>query len=237
MFGRSLHIASVRRSEAFSVARSPENVSYCGAQTCWRRPGTHLATRRPYPRMELTQESFDLLLSWLHPDPDEAGKIYVKIRAGLIRNFRRQGCPVSEELADSTVDRVAQKLPEIIHTYVGDPERYFHRVAYYVLREYWSRTVETIELDRDLPIFEPDKEDKKEAQSHCVNQCLARLSVAKRELIKKYYSGSKGVKIRQRKELAASLNLELVALRVKALRIRRGLKKCTNECLATLDVK
>lgn len=236
MFGRILQSNRVSQSGAISVARSPENVSYCAQQTSGRHPSTQLAARRPYPRMELTQESFDLLLSWLHPVPDEAGKIYVKIRTGLIKNFARQRCPVPDELADITVDRVAKLLPKLIDTYVGEKERYFHRVAYYVLREYWSRTVETVELEDDMSVVEPDKDYKTEAESHCLDKCMARLPVSKREFIKNYYYGSKGEKIRQRKELAANLNVELAALRVKALRIRRGLKKCTNDCMATLDV-
>jgi DNA-directed RNA polymerase specialized sigma24 family protein len=236
MFGRIFQSSRVSQSEAISIARSPENVSYCALQTCGRHPSTQLVARRPYPRMELTQESFDLLLSWLHPVPDEAGKIYVKIRAGLIRNFVRQRCPVPDELADITVDRVAKLLPKLIDTYVGEKERYFHRVAYYVLREYWSRTIETVELEDDMPVVEPDKDYKTEAESHCLDKCMARLPVSKREFIKKYYYGNKGEKIRQRKELAASHNLALAALRVKALRIRRGLKNCTNDCMATLDI-
>ena len=134
--------------------------------------------------MELTQESFDLLLSWLHPDPDEAGKIYVKIRTGLIKNFTRQRCPVPDELADNTVDRVAKLLPKLIGTYTGEQERYFHRVAYYVLREYWSRTVETVELEDDMPVVESDKDYKTEAESQCLDKCMARLPVSKREFIK-----------------------------------------------------
>lgn len=181
--------------------------------------------------MELTQESFDLLLSWLHPDPDEAGKIYVKIREGLIRNFARQGCPVPDDLADKTIDRVARKLPEIIDTYVGEREPYFHRVAYYVLREYWSRTVETTELDPDSEIIDDDKDDRKEAESHCLEKCMARLTASKRKLIREYYYGDRGVKIRQRQVLAKSLGIELVALRVKALRIRKALGKCMDECM------
>jgi len=236
MFGRIFQSNRIYQSEAISIARSTENVSYCALQTCGRYPSSQLAARRPYPRMELTQESFDLLLSWLHPVPDEAGKIYVKIRAGLIRNFVRQRCPVPDELADITVDRVAKLLPKLIDTYVGEKERYFHRVAYYVLREYWSRTIETVELEDDMSVVEPDKDNKTEAESHCLEKCMARLPVSKREFIKKYYYGNKGEKIRQRKELAASNNLELAALRVKALRIRRGLKKCTNDCMATLDI-
>lgn len=185
--------------------------------------------------MDLTQESLGLLLSWLHPVPDEAGRIYVKIRAGLVRNFARQGVPDPEELADKTIDRVAQKLPQIIDKWDGDPERYFHRVAFWVLREYWARTVITEELEPDAPIPEPAKDNTKEIRSYCVNECMARLAEADRDLIEKYYYGDKGTKIRQRKELAASLKLELTALRVKALRIRQRLKKCTKDCVSNLN--
>lgn len=222
-------------SEAFSVARCPENVSYCAQQTCGRDPSSQPAARRPYPRMELTPENFDLLLSWLHPDPDEAGRIYVKIRAGLVRNFTRQGVPVPEELADIAIDRVAQKLPEIIDNWEGEPERYFYRVAYWVLREYWTRTIITEELDPDAQIPTEKKDNRKEIRSYCLNQCMACLNPKQRDLIEEYYGGEKGTRIRRRKELAARLNIEMSALRVKALRIRKCLKKCTKDCIAKLD--
>ncbi len=231
MFERIFQLSRVYQSGAISVARSPENVSYCALQTCGRRPSSQLAARRPYPRMELTQESFDLLLFWLHPVPDEAGKIYLKIRAGLVRNFAAHGCSVPDELADITFDRVAQKLPTIIDTYVGEREPYIHRVAFYVLREYRAKLVEIVELDPDQKGTEPDDDDK-ELRSFCVNKCMRLLPTWKKNLIEKYYHGSKGTKIRNRKELAASLNIELAALRVKALRIRQALKKCAKNCLA-----
>jgi RNA polymerase sigma factor (sigma-70 family) len=185
--------------------------------------------------MELTPENFDLLLSWLHPDPDEAGRIYVKIRAGLVRNFARQGVADPEELADKTVDRVVQKLPEIIDNWEGAPERYFYRVAFWVLREYWARTVITEELNPDAPIPLEKEDNSKEIRSFCLDECMARLNASQRDLIVEYYGGDKGTRIRRRKELAARLNIEMSALRVKALRIRKCLKKCTKDCIAKLD--
>ena len=182
--------------------------------------------------MEPTQESFDLLLFWLHPVPDEAGKIYLKIRAGLVRNFAKHGCSVPDELADKTFDRVAKILPTIIETYVGEREPYLHRVAFYVLREYRATLVETVELDPELRGPDPVIDDDKELRSFCINKCMGQLPAWKRDLIEKYYHGNKGAKIRQRQELAASLNTDLAALRVKALRIRQVLKKCTKNCLA-----
>ncbi|HET6976035.1 MAG TPA: hypothetical protein VFI24_06920 [Pyrinomonadaceae bacterium] len=182
--------------------------------------------------MELTQESFDLLLFWLHPVPDEAGKIYLKIRTGLVKNFAAHGCSVPDELADITLDRVAQKLPAIIDTYVGEREPYVHRVAFYVLREHRAKLVEIVELDQDLPGKDPVEGRDKELRSFCVNKCMGLLPAWKKNLIEKYYHGSKGTKIRNRKELAAGLNIGLAALRVKALRIRQALEKCTKSCLA-----
>jgi DNA-directed RNA polymerase specialized sigma24 family protein len=235
MSGRIVQSNPATESEAFSVARCPENVSYCAQQTCGRDPSTQPAARRPYPRMELTPENFDLLLSWLHPDPDEAGRIYVKIRAGLVRNFARQGVADPEELADKTVDRVVQKLPEIIDNWEGAPERYFYRVAFWVLREYWARTVITEELNPDAPIPLEKEDNSKEIRSFCLDECMARLNASQRDLIVEYYGGDKGTRIRRRKELAARLNIEMSALRVKALRIRKCLKKCTKDCIAKLD--
>lgn len=181
--------------------------------------------------MELTQESFELLLSWLHPVRDEAGKMYVKIRDGLIRNFASHGCSIPDKLSDITMDRVARKVPEIIDHYVGERERYFHRVAYFVLKEYFAKLIEEVELTPDLPIIEPDDDKDIETYFHCLDKCMAELPADKRDLIRKYYRGDKGTKIRLRKELAASLKIDLSVLRVKALRIRRDLKSCTNRCL------
>jgi DNA-directed RNA polymerase specialized sigma24 family protein len=183
--------------------------------------------------MDLTQESLKLLLSWLHPVPDEAGTIYVKIREGLIRNFASHGCWIPDQLADITIDRVAKKLPEIIDHYVGDREPYFYRVAYYVLKEWKNKLVDEVEVSPDLPFVGPERDEDLEPYYECLDKCIAQLPVEKQDLIRKYYRGDKGTKIRQRKELAASLGIDLAALRVKALRIRRELRKCTNGCLQT----
>lgn len=181
--------------------------------------------------MELTQESLNLLLSWLHPVPDEAGKMYVKIRAGLMRYFASHGCLIPDKLSDNTIDRVAQKVPQIIDNYVGEREPYFHRVGYYVLKEYFAKLVEEVELTSDLPILEPERDEELEPSFNCLDKCMAQLPADKQDLIRKYYRGDKATKIRLRKELAASLNLDLSTLRVKALRIRRELGKCTHGCL------
>jgi hypothetical protein len=77
----------------------------------------------------LTQESFDSLLAWLHPDREQAGERYESIRCSLIRFFSARGFSNPEELADETIDRVARKIDELVPSYSGDPATYFFAVA------------------------------------------------------------------------------------------------------------
>ena len=181
--------------------------------------------------MDLTQESFDRLLKWLHPDPEEAGQIYVKIRSGLIKKFSSHGCLLPDKHADITMDRVAKKLPEVIDNYVGDPERYFRRVSYYVLREYFSQNTDEVELSDDLPLPVPDEDDSVELEFACLERCIEMLTPQKQYLIRNYYLGDKKAKILRRKELASRFNLALPVLRVHALRIRQDLRSCILNCL------
>ena len=184
--------------------------------------------------MDLTQDSFDRLLHWLHPDAEEAGKSYVKIRSDLIKKFSSHGCSQPDRLADITIDRVAKKLAEIGDTYKGDREPYFHRVGYYVLLESFPKRVDEVELPDDLQLVAPDDVESVEPEFACLEKCIECLPPRKQYLIRNYYQGDKGTKIRQRKELASTYNLELSALRIQALRIRQDLKGCIIECLNAL---
>ena len=55
----------------------------------------------PGTKWVLTQESFDLMLSWLNPDRDFAGIKYEQIRNKLISRFRHLGCSDPEDLVVS----------------------------------------------------------------------------------------------------------------------------------------
>jgi DNA-directed RNA polymerase specialized sigma24 family protein len=181
----------------------------------------------------LTQESFDRLLAWLHSDCEQAGKKYEEVRSKLVRGFMSHGCPVSEELADETINRVARRLPEIEKTYVGEPMRYFYRVAHYIHLEYLRKESEVAPLPPgELSLRE--NSDNIEPEYECLERCLQQLTPRNRELVLQYYQGEKGVKIEARKVLAQSLNIKLPALRLQAHRIRTNMKKCIQECLAQM---
>lgn len=192
----------------------------------------HLPSARGY--RALTPETFDRLLRWLDPDRERAGLRYEEIRANLLRNFTRYGCPVPEELADDTIDRVTRKLPSIEATYVGDPAPYFYAVAYNIFREYLRRPPADPLPEAGLPAhgLPPDRAvEEEEVLDSCLRRCMEHLPPRHREVILQYYQGEKQAKINLRRELALKQGFKPAALRLFAQRIRESLKKCILTCL------
>lgn len=173
----------------------------------------------------LTQESFDKLLNWLDPDRDLAGKKYEDIRFKLIKIFVRRECPIAEELADETINRVARKLVDIEETYVGDRALYFYGVAYNIFHEYVKKK------PAPLPMPEPDPPDLIERNLECLRECMEYLPLRDRNLIQTYFSEDKGAKIAIRKKLADEMNISLNTLRMRAHRIKASLRDCVMSCI------
>ena len=178
----------------------------------------------------ITQENFDLLLTWLGTDPESAAQKYEKIRERLIRVFVGRGCHEAEALADKTIDRVTFKLPEIVANYVGDPTPYFHGVAGLIYLE-WIKlqkphvTTSTVDAAVTYDCGE------REAEYECLERCLAKLETKASKLIVDYYRGEKSAKIEQRKQMAESLGITVSALHMKMSRVRSQLLGCVRECV------
>lgn len=173
----------------------------------------------------LTQESFDTLLLWFDPDREQAGTRYEKVRLNLIRFFLRRGCANAEELADETINRVAEKVPDIAETYVGDRALYFYGVAQRVFKESLKSRPNPYTMFHSQPLEEVD-------QNHeCLEECLGRLTAESRSLIHEYYQDEKNANVDGRKMLAEQLGMTSHALRMRAHRIRSGLKDCMVRCL------
>ncbi len=191
----------------------------------------------PLPRQKwvLTPESFDRMLSWLNPDANEAAKKYEEIRSALIKRFQQlHSRSEPEELANTTFDRVARKLPKIVETYVGPPDPYFFSVAYYVYKEDLRKPIVMPLPATDLspaPVVDVEEEFEKDALYSCLQECMEELSESNRLMIRDYYYGERHEKIRRRKELAERMGIKLSNLRLKAQRVRNALKKCIVECM------
>ena len=180
----------------------------------------------------ITQENFDALLNWLDLNREAAGQKYEKIRQRLIKIFACRGCFEAEELADTTINRVMLKLPQISEKYIGEPTLYFYGVADKIYHE-WLRQQKTIQK---LELTETDNygvsEPESESEYECLEDCLKNLSTVERELIVNYYKEEKKAKIELRRALAVKLGISISALQVKTCRIRGNLQKCVRNCVS-----
>lgn len=184
-------------------------------------------TRRVKKSIDLTEEAFNRLLDWLHADRQKAGIRYEEIRLRLIKIFVRRGATCAEELADETINRVADKVAVIGPTYQGDPLLYFYGVAQNVFLEYTKKKTYPLAAQVAAPVPEAGEDYE------CLTKCLNQLQPESRWLILEYYREEKYAKINHRKALAARLAISTASLRMRAHRIKATLKECILDCLGT----
>ena len=184
----------------------------------------------------LTQEAFDGLLMWLHPDRDRAALKYEAIRGRLIEIFNARRCSEAEDLADETINRVTLKVTQIRERYEGDPALYFYAVAKKIFLEYTTKGAAAIKVSAGAapePRAAPqptDEQDKAEHEDECLTRCLEKLPERNRELVMRYYQSSVGPRA-NRGELARQMGATVNAVRIRAHRIRATLKQCVEMCL------
>jgi RNA polymerase sigma factor (sigma-70 family) len=196
------------------------------------------------PLMTINWDNFELLLAWLDPDRERAAVKYEEIRNGLVNVFNWRGCYDAEDLADETIGRVINKVPEIAPNYKGDPALYFYGVAKHLLFEVGRRAqskAENVSPEQLQDTAVPEQlraaaaadnaGDHGDAGYECLEQCLLTLPEADRELILNYYQQEKHT-IEFRRQLAQRHGLTANNLRVKVYRIRATLHDCIQSCLA-----
>lgn len=181
---------------------------------------------------ELTEESFNLFLSWLDPDRDSAGRKFEDIRRRLVVVFDGRGCVRSDELVDETFKRFIRRLPAMLNTFTGDPIPYLLVTAHHLHLEYIEK--QPLPLPENISdMLATDDDEKMEAEffDACLEECLGKLDPKDRSLSLDYYRWDKQAKIDFRKELARRLGLTANALRIKIHHLRNMLRPCIEECL------
>ena len=178
----------------------------------------------------INEESFESLLAWLDPNRETAGQKYEVIRAGLIRIFVSKGFSDAEDLADETMNRVMKRLAEIRDTYVGEPARYFHGVARFIIREMTRRKEVTVDV---MPVV-PTETEVHSDEYDCLLKCLRFLPAEKSELILDYYIYDGRDKVAQHERMAKELGITKGALRGRAHQVRGNLENCIQNCIARM---
>lgn len=184
----------------------------------------------------LTRESFEVLLRWLDVDTQAAAERYERIRKRLIRLFVGRGCSDAEHLADLTFDRVAIKIPQMDGKYAGDPAPYFLAVAKNVHHEWLRVEQKRVETNAAGPVAAEEPDGERDREFDCLEDCLAKLATASREMILEYYRHEKPNRIERRQSLAASLGISPENLYVRANRVRAKLLECVRKCVAQTNV-
>ena len=239
LFEKNFLCTADRRKRLESVRDVRESLSSMAGETLAaprpprRRPDDKTVSPPERPRgrlaLDYRREPFGRMLEWLDPAPERAAKKYETIRRGLVKIFASRGHADADDLADLTIDRVAQRAPESLE-YRGDPAGYFYGVARIVLREQESsRAIATM-----LPpvLITSARETEETEQAHqCLEKCLGHLSAADRELLLDYYRYEGKSKAANRRNLAESLGITLNALRLRTHRVRTHVSKCVTSCL------
>lgn len=169
-------------------------------------------------------DAFEVLLRSLDPDRELAGHLYEELRERVEELLRWWGSPNSRDLADRTLDRVARKLSEGAEIRPGSMGAYVRSVARMIFYESRREHIEPLG-NRDLPLSQPD--ESMEASLRCLDRCLDALPAEDRGLLLRYYDSGAAERLR----IAADINISIVALRLRTLRLRARLEQCVTSCL------
>jgi RNA polymerase sigma factor (sigma-70 family) len=186
--------------------------------------------------------SWDDLLDFLDPtrpekhglDRDSAAEArYLEITRRLTCYFAGRGRRDAEDLATTTVLRVAGKCRTVDAAGYDDRTGYFYGVARHVLQEA-IRASEREEKIGDvlriefltLPIPDPDAWRETETVHRLLNECMAKLAPRARRLLLSYYAAEGGEKIEGHRALAEEFGKSLNALRIELHRVRKALRQC-----------
>jgi DNA-directed RNA polymerase specialized sigma24 family protein len=186
--------------------------------------------------------SFEKLLSALDADHEIGAKKYIEIQNRLMMKFEQRGCRDPYVLAVETLKRVEKALwNEVIIE--KNIYAFIHAVGNNVLREYWKRPesrIHEVEISEGtessdererLSAWEPGEEHiTLEMRIECLEKCLSELPPETRTLFLEYHDQGGRSKKDSRERLAASLGLNLNALRQRLHRIKKELQDSIAGC-------
>ena len=184
----------------------------------------------------INQEGFDQFLACLDADREKAGQEYERIRGRLLLYFQCRNIAQAEDGADEAINRVIGKLSA--GEEIRDPVQYVFGIARMVLLEMTRQQARHQEIEDTTLVTNPQTEEDEELHRRlaCLRRCLQGLTPDQRDLITQYYEEEKRAKINLRQQLAQRFGIDLNTLRVRACRVRDGLKACVRKCVAGKEV-
>ncbi len=179
------------------------------------------------------------LLIRLDSDPAQAWEKYRTIRFRLVKFFEWNQCRFPEELADEVLDRVSRRPPE---EKIRDISEFVIGVARYLRLEAHKKEKRESHLE-DRPGGQDSLPDPRDHESElvgkidqqnnlaCLRDCLSGLNSDDSKLAVDYYSAEEEKQKVHRQKLASAVGITIVALRVRANRVRDKLERCVSNCV------
>ena len=157
-------------------------------------------------------------------DSETAGREYERLRTGLSNYFRLKGLSRCFDLADLTLDRVANALAA---KEVLDLDAFCFGVARLIcMEQYRAENREQMANERFASSAgQHHDEDKYEL----MRECLQTLAADDQELLREYYTDlSPRARSANREKLAQQAGMSIDHLRLRIHRLRRKLENCLN---------
>src|SRR5579872_1924993 len=179
------------------------------------------------------------LLIRLDSDAARAWEKYRSIRSRLVKFFEWNQCRSPEDLADEVLDRVARKPAE---EEIRDVSEFVIGVARYLRLEAHKKEQRESHLE-DRPGGQDSLADPRDHESElvgmidqqsnlaCLRDCLAGLNSADSRLALDYYSAEEEKQKVHRQKLTNAVGITILALRVRANRLREKLERCVSSCI------
>jgi len=177
----------------------------------------------------VTPEDFARFLESLSTDPEEAGRRYTGLLKKLIGFFGTKGLSDPESAADETIDRAVTKINA--GAVVPDMERYCIGIARNLAKEKLRRLRrEHTAFHKFIEAINNYSPEPVDRIYNLLKPCFEHLSVEEQQLLAEYCYKSQGqARAEQRRQLAETMQVTVLALRIKVTRLRNKLTDCVKK--------
>lgn len=177
----------------------------------------------------MNPEIFARFLELLSPDTEEAGRRYTGLLKKLIGFFDMKGLSDPESAADETIDRAVLKINA--GAIVPDVDRYCIGIARNLIKERLRRLRrENSAFQQFIEAINNYSSEQVERIYSILKPCFEHLSVEEQQLLAEYcYKTPDQAHAEHRRQLAETLQVSVLALRIKVTRLRNKLTDCVKK--------
>ena len=183
----------------------------------------------------MSPEDFARILALLSPDNEEAGRRYTRLHKRLTGFFGMNGIADPLTAADETIDRAVLKIAA--GTIVPDVDKYCVGIARNIARER-RRFVqrENLAFQKFIEYVDDFPVKQLERIYGILKPCFEQLPVDEQQLLAAYCHKIKGqASAEVRRQLAETMKVTMLALRVRVNRLRNKLTDCVQKRSKSLE--